>query len=181
MCHETLFHLCVPVGEKILRTVIVYTFIVIAFRVAGKRTLGQFNSFDLVVLITISNAVQNAVIGQDNTVSGGLIGAATLLIVDNVLVRLTYHLPKLDSLLEGTETVLYEGGRFNGKAMARELVSENELMTAVRRQGARSLDEVDKIALEPTGNVLVTIKQDATLQLVLRELRDLRGQIEAKS
>jgi uncharacterized membrane protein YcaP (DUF421 family) len=180
MCHETLFHLCIPVGEKIIRTVIVYTFIVVAFRLSGKRTLAQFNSFDLVVLITISNAVQNAVIGQDNTVSGGLIGAATLLIVDNILVRATYHLPVLDRMLEGTETVLYENNRFDSKALARELVTKNEIMSAVRRQGARSLDEVDRIALEPTGNVLVTIKEDATLKMILDEVRELRRRLDAK-
>jgi len=180
MCHETLFHLCVPVGEKILRTVVVYTFIVIAFRLAGKRELGQFNAFDLVVLITISNAVQNAVIGPDNTLTGGLIGAATLLIVSNLLVRATYHLPWLDRLLEGTETVLYEGGHVDRKAMMRELITEMELMTALRRQGARSFDEVEKIALEPNGTLAVTIKQDATLQMVLRELREVRARLDAK-
>src|SRR5262249_14781204 len=163
----TLFHLCIPVGEKIIRTVVVYAFIVVALRLTGKRQLAQFNAFDLVVLITIANAVQNAVIGVDNTLAGGLIGAATLLVVNNALVRVTYHVPALDRLLEGSETILYANGRLDRKAMMRELITENELMTASRRQGARSLDEVERIALEPNGNVLVTVKEDATLQMIL--------------
>ena len=180
MCHETLFHLCVPVGDKIIRTVAVYALIVIGLRLAGKRELAQFNSFDLVVLITLANAVQNAIIGPDNTLTGGFIGAATLLIVNNMLVRTSYYIPKPDRLLEGSESVLFENGTFNRKAMARQLVTQNDLMTAFRRQGARSFDEVERIALQPNGNVLVTIKEDANLSLILKELRELRARIDAK-
>src|SRR6266540_5572891 len=107
MCHETLTHLCLPVGEKLLRTVAVYAFLVIGLRLAGKRELGQFNSFDLVVLITIANALQNAIIGPENTLTGGIIGAATLLATNYGVVRLAYRYPALDRLLEGKEIALY--------------------------------------------------------------------------
>ena len=174
MCHETLTHLCVPAGEKILRTVLVYGFLVIGFRLAGKRELGQFNSFDLIVLITIANALQNAIIGPDNSLTGGLIGGATLLVVNYLVVMLCYRYPMLDRILEGREVVMYEKGKLNKKACERELITREELMTVVRRQGARSLDEVDKIVLERNGNVSVLLKEDVTLMHILKEIRDLR-------
>ena len=174
MCHETLTHLCVPAGEKILRTVLVYGFLVIGFRLAGKRELGQFNSFDLIVLITIANALQNAIIGPDNSLSGGLIGGATLLVVNYLVVMLCYRFPALDRLLEGKEVVLYENGKLDSKACERELITREELLTVARRQGARNLEEVDKIVLERNGNVSVLLTEDITLKRILEEIRDLR-------
>jgi uncharacterized membrane protein YcaP (DUF421 family) len=175
VCHETLTHMCLPAGEKILRTVAVYLFLVIGFRIAGKRELGQFNSFDLVVLITIANAVQNAIIGAENTLTGGLIGAATLLAVNYLVVQLCYRFPRLDRLLEGREVVLYDRGGINQRACSRELITSEELMTVARRQGARSLREVERIVLERNGNVSVILKEDATLVQILDEIRALRG------
>jgi uncharacterized membrane protein YcaP (DUF421 family) len=175
MCHETITHMCLPASEKILRTVAVYGFLVIGLRLAGKRELGQFNGFDLVVLITIANAVQNAIIGPENSLTGGLLGAATLLAVNYLVVRLAYRFPMLDRVLEGREVVLYEGGAVNQRACERELITREELMTVARRQGVRSLDEVDRIVLERNGNVSVIVKEDVTLRRILEELRDLRA------
>jgi uncharacterized membrane protein YcaP (DUF421 family) len=177
MCHETMLHLCVPVGEKVIRTIAVYGFLIVGLRLAGKRELAQFTAFDLVVLLTISNAVQNAIIGPDNTLTGGLIGAGALLIANDLVGRAVYLVPKLDVVLEGRETVLYENGKVNHRALRREVVTENELMSAVRRQGARSLKEVEKVAIEPNGNVLVLIKEEIALHTILKELRDLRRQL----
>jgi len=174
VCHETLTHLCVPAGEKILRTVLVYGFLVIGFRLAGKRELGQFNSFDLIVLITIANALQNAIIGPDNSLSGGLIGGATLLVVNYLVVMLCYRYPALDRLLEGKEVVLFENGRIDNKACERELITHEELLTVARSQGARNLEEVDKIVLERNGNVSVLLTEDVTLKRILEEIRDLK-------
>src|SRR5512140_431490 len=101
-----MFALGLPILEKILRPVIVYLFLVIALRLAGKRELAQLNPFDLVVLISLSNTVQNAIIGEDNTVVGGLIGAASLLIVNAVVVRVLYANPKLDEIAEGKPDAL---------------------------------------------------------------------------
>jgi uncharacterized membrane protein YcaP (DUF421 family) len=166
--------MCVPAGDKILRTVAVYLFIVIGFRLAGKRELGQFNAFDLVVLIMIANAVQNAIIGPENTLTGGLIGGATLLAVNYIVVRIAYRFPAIDRLLEGREAVLYESGRINHRACRRELITEEELMTVARSQGARSLREVERIVLERNGNVSVILNEDATLVQILEEVRELR-------
>src|SRR5579872_5018742 len=98
-----MFALGLPVLEKILRPVVVYVFLIVALRLAGKRELAQLNPFDLVVLLTLSNTVQNAIIGDDNSVTGGLIGAATLLVVNYVVVRILYGHARLDQLIEGKE------------------------------------------------------------------------------
>src|SRR5881409_1252940 len=95
-----MFHLGVPVLEKILRPILVYVFLVVGLRLAGKRELAQLNPFDLIVLLTLSNTVQNAIIGDDNSVTGGLLGAATLLGVNYIVVRFMVKHEKLDRLIE---------------------------------------------------------------------------------
>src|SRR2546428_12651352 len=98
---QHMLHLGLPVAEKVLRPIVVYFFLIIGLRLAGKRELAQLNPFDLVVLLTLSNTVQNAIIGDDNSVTGGLIGAATLLIVNYAVVRFLYGHDKLEQLVEG--------------------------------------------------------------------------------
>src|SRR5437660_5205878 len=101
-----MFHLALPVAEKVLRPAIVYVFLILGLRLAGKRELAQLNPFDLVVLLTISNTVQNAIIGNDNSVSGGIIGAITLLVVNYAVIRFLYGHERLDRLIEGEPDVL---------------------------------------------------------------------------
>ena len=96
-----MFVLGLPIAEKIVRPIIVYIFLIVGLRLAGKRELAQLNPFDLVVLLTISNTVQNAIIGEDNSVTGGLIGAATLLVVNYGVVRFLYCHEKLDRIIAG--------------------------------------------------------------------------------
>ena len=106
-----MFALGVPVTEKVLRPVVVYACLIIGLRLAGKRELAQLNPFDLVVLLTISNTVQNAIIGDDNSITGGLIGAGTLLVVNHVVVRYLYAHERLERLIAGDADVLIEKGR----------------------------------------------------------------------
>jgi hypothetical protein len=101
-----MFSLALPVAEKILRPILVYAFLIVALRLAGKRELAQLNPFDLVVLLTISNTVQNAIIGEDNSVTGGIIGAATLLLVNHFVVRFLFSHQQLDRAIEGDAAVL---------------------------------------------------------------------------
>src|SRR5215472_548126 len=108
-----MFHLGVPVIEKVLRAVIVYFFLVVGLRLAGKRELAQLNPFDLVVLLTLSNTVQNAIIGDDNSVVGGIVGATALLVVNYLVVRFLYDHQKLDQLVEGRADVLIENGKIH--------------------------------------------------------------------
>src|SRR5215475_3875004 len=131
---QNMFHLGLPVIEKMLRPIIVYVFLVILLRVFGKRELAQLNPFDLVVLLSLSNTVQNAIIGDDNSVTGGLIGAFTLLLINYFVVRFLFRHRRLDQFLEGEPTTLVKGGEVDRGALAKELLTESELKTMAHRQ-----------------------------------------------
>ena len=164
MLSETITNILVPhvtVIEKIVRPIIVYAALVVLLRIFGKRELAQLNPFDLVVLLSLSNTVQNAIIGDDNSLSGGLIGAATLLTVNYLVVRFVFRHRRLDQLLEGTPLALIEDGKVNERALAKELMSVSELTIVAHRQGFKSLDEVDSCVLEPGGNFHMVRKATA--------------------
>jgi uncharacterized membrane protein YcaP (DUF421 family) len=148
-----MFYLGVPVAEKMLRPVIVYVFLIVGLRLAGKRELAQLNPFDLVVLLTLSNTVQNAIIGEDNSVTGGLIGAATLLAVNYVVIRFLYGHEQLDRLVEGEPDVLIENGVVQHQRLRKELITLLELEAAAHKQGFASLEEIDRAVLDPGGTI----------------------------
>lgn len=150
---KDMFVLALPVLEKILRPVIVYIFLVLMLRLSGKRELVQLNPFDLVVLLTLSNTVQNAIIGDDNSVTGGLLGAMSLLGINYLVVRFLYRHSKLDQLVEGKADVLIEGGTVRPEHLKRELITMAQLEAAARKQGFSSLAEVDQCILEPGGTL----------------------------
>src|SRR5437016_6356885 len=139
-----MFRLALPVTEKILRPVIVYAFLVISLRIFGKRELAQLNPFDLVVLLSLSNTVQNAIIGNDNSLTGGLIGAFALLAMNYLVVRFLFRHRRLDQIFEGKPTVLIERGHIVKHALAKELLTHAELMTVLHRQGFDSLSDVER-------------------------------------
>src|SRR6185295_739615 len=184
-------HLDVSIIEKILRPVIVYFFLVIGLRLAGKRELAQLNAFDLVVLLVLSNAVQNAIIGNDNTLVGGLVGAATLLAVNAVFVRFLYSHETLDRLIEGSPQNLIENGKVVESSLKKELITRSELEIAAHKQGFSSLDEIDKAILEPGGTVALIPKKPAPeeeryaevtrrLDQIAGDLKALRAAVDAK-
>jgi uncharacterized membrane protein YcaP (DUF421 family) len=148
-----MFVMGLPLLEKILRPIIVYLFLVISLRLSGKRELVQLNPFDLVVLLTLSNTVQNAIIGDDNSVSGGLIGATSLLVINYLVVRFLYGHNKLEQIVEGQADVLIESGKIYTDRLKKELITQSQLEAAARKQGFDSLQEVDKCILEPSGNL----------------------------
>src|SRR2546423_5926214 len=148
-----MFYLMLPIAEKILRPILVYGFLIVGLRLAGKRELGALNPFDLVVLLTISNTVQNAIIGDDNSVTGGMLGAATLLLVNYIVVRFLYTHETLDRLVEGDCEVLMENGEVNTDALRRELVTKSELEAAAHKQGVSSRAEIDRAILEVGGSI----------------------------
>jgi uncharacterized membrane protein YcaP (DUF421 family) len=154
-----MLHLGVPVLEKILRPILVYAFLVVGLRLAGKRELAQLNAFDLVVLLTISNTVQNAIIGDDNSVSGGLIGATTLLALNYAVVRFLYGHARLEQLVEGAATVLIDHGEIQHQQLEQELITLVELETAAHKQGLGSLDEVERAVLETGGTISFTARK----------------------
>jgi uncharacterized membrane protein YcaP (DUF421 family) len=139
-------------------------------RLSGKRELVQLNPFDLVVLLTLSNTVQNAIIGDDNSVSGGLLGATSLLAINYLVVRFLYSHKKLDQLVEGKADVLMEGGKIREEHLKRELITMAQLEAAARKQGFDSLREVDKCILEPGGTLSFIAKKPDTEDMRHREL-----------
>lgn len=157
-----MFVLALPVAEKMLRPVVVYVFLIVGLRLAGKRELAQLNPFDLVVLLTLSNTVQNAIIGDDNSVTGGLIGASTLLFVNYIVVRFLFKHEKLDRLIEGDSDVIIEDGVVREDCLERELLTRGELEAAAHKQGFGSLDEIDKAILDPGGTVSFFAKRPTT-------------------
>ena len=159
---KDMFVITLPILEKILRPVIVYFFLVLMLRLSGKRELVQLNPFDLVVLLTLSNTVQNAIIGDDNSVSGGILGATSLLTVNYLTVRFLYKHKNLDQIVEGKADVLIEGGKVRPEHLRKELITTAQLEAAARKQGFGSLSEVDQCILEPGGTLsFVGKKPDA--------------------
>ena len=150
---SNMFVLGVPVLEKMLRPAIVYAFLVIGLRLAGKRELAQLNPFDLVVLLTLSNTVQNAIIGNDTSVTGGIVGAATLLVINYFVVRLLYGHQKIEKIVEGDEDVLIENGQINTDHLKNEVITLAELEMAAHKQGFESLAEIQRAVLEPGGAI----------------------------
>ena len=148
-----MFVLTLPVLEKMIRPVVVYFFLIFGLRIAGKRELAQLNPFDLVVLLTLSNTLQNAIIGEDNTITGGFIGAATLLALNYAVVRFLYSHKRLDRLIEGRREVLIHNGQIVDRHCERELITKEALKSAMHRQGIASLHDVQEAVLEPCGTI----------------------------
>jgi uncharacterized membrane protein YcaP (DUF421 family) len=148
-----MFHLGLPILEKIARPIIVYAFLVIGLRLAGKRELAQLNPFDLVVLLTLSNTVQNAIIGDDNSVTGGLIGAGTLLVINYAVIRFLYNHERLERIIEGDLDVLIDNGEIISDRLRKELITLPELESAAHKQGFASLEEIDRAIIEPGGTI----------------------------
>ena len=180
---QDMFALGVPLLEKIVRPVIVYVFLVVGLRLAGKRELAQLNPFDLVVLLTLSNTVQNAIIGNDNSVTGGLIGATALLILNYWVNRLLYGHERLERLVEGDADLLVDKGVVCEDALERELITRLDLEAAAHKQGFTSLDEIERAELEPGGGICFFAKTptaEATRhQEVLARLDQLSAQVAA--
>jgi uncharacterized membrane protein YcaP (DUF421 family) len=151
-------------------------------RVFGKRELAQLNPFDLVVLLSLSNTVQNAIIGNDNSLTGGLVGAFSLLGINYLVVRFLFRHRRLDQMFEGKPTVLIENGHICKNALAHELLTRSELMTVLHRQGFDSLGEVERCILEPGGTFYIQRKLPAQTELehvaVMRDLAEIKGRLD---
>src|SRR5436190_10288126 len=180
---KDMFVMGLPLAEKILRPIIVYAFLVISLRLSGKRELVQLNPFDLVVLLTLSNTVQNAIIGEDNSVTGGLIGAGTLLLVNHYLVSYLYGHEALDRLVEGNPDVLIENGTVLKDRLKKELITIAELATAAHKQGFASLAEIDRAILDPGGTICFFPKKPTTEALrhdeIVTRLERISAQLAA--
>ncbi|MGA8732249.1 MAG: YetF domain-containing protein [Terracidiphilus sp.] len=152
---DHMFQLPLPILEKLLRPIVVYLALVLLLRIFGKRELAQLNPFDLVVLLSLSNTVQNAIIGDDNSVTGGVIGALGLLAINWLVVRVLFRSPQLTRALEGRATVLVRNGQVDPKALTREALTREELLSAVHKQGFEGFHEVRRCELEPNGTFYI--------------------------
>ena len=176
---QSMFHMPVPILEKILRPMIVYLALIAFLRMFGKRELAQLNPFDLVVLLSLSNTVQNAMIGDDNSVSGGILGAFSLLVINWVLTRVLFHVPKLNETLQGSSTTLITDGVVDYAALRSETLTEDELLSVLHKQGVDSFEEVRRCVLEPNGTFFVEIlkpseeeEEVSEMLLAVRKLTD---------
>jgi len=169
----------VPWIEKIVRPLLVYAALLALLRLFGKRQLAQLNPYDLVVLLTLSNTVQNAIIGNDNSVTGGLLGALTLLLFNLVVVRFLYRHREIDEVIEGNSTVLVQNGCTVQSALDEELITLHELEAAAHRQGFESLQDVEKCTLEPGGTLAMIGRKPSDEDLRQRALIQRLDRIEA--
>jgi uncharacterized membrane protein YcaP (DUF421 family) len=178
---DHMFHLPLPLAEKLLRPVLVYLALILLLRLFGKRELAQLNPFDLVVLLSLSNTVQNAIIGDDNSVSGGVIGAFSLLAINWLLVRVLYRSRRLTRALEGRSALLIHNGQIEQKAMRNEMLSREELLAVVHRQGFEGFHQVRRCELEPNGTFFIEGFEPSSADLkhaeLLRRLDELNREI----
>jgi len=156
-----MFSFEIPATEKILRTLGVYLGLAIIMRLAGKRQLAQLNSFDLIVMLLLSNVVQNAVIGPDNSLTGGLLGAVVLVGFNAVMERIATSTRRTMRIFDGTPTTLVDDGRIVETQVRRVGLRDVELMSALRHQGVSDVADVRRAALEPGGTISVELTREA--------------------
>jgi uncharacterized membrane protein YcaP (DUF421 family) len=151
----------IGIGEKVFRSVVIYLFMLLAFRFTGKRQVGQLTPFDLVVLLIISNVVQNAVIGSDNSLGGGIIGAITILALNYLVVELTFRSKRARRLIEAHPTLLIHNGRILYENLERERITHDDLLSALRRSGVAEAAKVRFAVLEENGGISVVPRENA--------------------
>jgi uncharacterized membrane protein YcaP (DUF421 family) len=178
-----MFWLGLPVLEKVLRSCLIYMFMVVGLRLFGKRELAQTNTFDFIVLLTLSNTVQNAIIGDDNSLTGGVIGATSLLVLNYMVVRFLFRRAKLDRFLEGAPVLLIKDGKVQQRNLDRELITQAELTAAAHKQGLRNLEDVDRCVLETGGSLAFIAKDPSPMQThyedLVKRLDEINRQIGA--
>jgi uncharacterized membrane protein YcaP (DUF421 family) len=157
----SLFDLHLGIDEKILRSLLVFIFLAVALRLGGKRELSQINVLDLAVLLLASNALQNALIGNDNSVTGGVIGAGTLFAANYLFVRLTFRSMRARRILEGTPSVLLRNGEPVEKNMNKEAISMAELVDIALEHGFSDLHHVGLIVIETSGQFVCLSQEQA--------------------
>jgi uncharacterized membrane protein YcaP (DUF421 family) len=167
---HSMFHMPLPIVEKVLRPVIVYLCLIVFLRLFGKRELAQLNPFDLVVLLSLSNTVQNAIIGDDNSVSGGIIGAFALLAINWLLMRVLYNSPNVTAALEGSSTTLVKDGVVLEDALKKETLTHEELISVLNKNGFNDPSDISECVLEPNGTFFVKGKTPTAETAHNREL-----------
>lgn len=172
--------------EKIVRPIVVYGLLIMLFRVFGKKEIAQLNPVDFVVLLLISNTVQNAMIGDDMTITGGFIGVIALLGVNRLIAILKFRNPGIEKVIEGHSRTLIADGKPDKDAIRRELMTEEDLNVVANREGYEDVSELDKCVINPNGVVFVEgrtatkderFKEDVLnrIDLLSRQITELRA------
>jgi uncharacterized membrane protein YcaP (DUF421 family) len=161
-----MWRLSLPWWEFIVRALIVYGFLIVLLRLTGKRQVGQLAPFDLVLLLVLSNAVQNAMNGGDNSVLAGILSACTLVLVNYLVGRAAYRNKRVEALIEGRPEVLIHNGRLYEEVLVREKLTHHELSAALRAAGCINVEDVHYAMLENNGQISVVAKKDVTTTTV---------------
>ena len=172
---NAMFDLHLSLGEKVIRAVVIYLFLVVMLRLVGKRELSQLNTLDFVVLLAVANAVQNGLIGSDNSVTGAVTGALVLFAVDGLLAWILFRQLRLRNLVEGTPTILIDHGVVLEDALRKEELTHEDLLAALQSSGAATFDDVDRASLEPSGKVVFVPKQPSQ---ATQQYDDLRARLD---
>jgi uncharacterized membrane protein YcaP (DUF421 family) len=169
-----MFHLGTPIWQIVLRALAVYGAVFVGFRLLGKRELGQMTVFDLVLILLISNSVQNAMVGPDTSLQGGLVAAVVLLLANRLAAESRLRSPLLDRLFEGRSAVLVEHGQLVTGQLRKQRVAEEDLAAAMREHGIESLDQVQLAVLETDGTISIVPVTSPTLRSHRGRTRALR-------
>jgi uncharacterized membrane protein YcaP (DUF421 family) len=156
-----MLNMAIPWWEFVVRGAVVYTFLLILLRITGKRQVGQLAPFDLVLLLVLSNAVQNSMVGGDNSLAGGLISATTLVMLNFLVGVATWRNKKLESLVEGRPQILIHNGQLFDDVVSKAHLTHHELNAALRRGGCSCVDEVHSAILENSGEISVVAKKSS--------------------
>ncbi|MFC5824378.1 DUF421 domain-containing protein [Nonomuraea insulae] len=157
---DDLFHAGVSLADKAIRTVAVYLTVAALLRIAGKRGIAQLNNFDFVVMLLMSNVVQNAIIGPDNSLAGGLAGLVILMVVNSAVVRLAAAVPLIGRLVEGSPVVLARDGHYLPAALRRLGVRQADLDVSIQLRGGTTVADTSFVRLEPGGAMLVRLRPE---------------------
>ncbi|MFC4908102.1 DUF421 domain-containing protein [Actinomadura gamaensis] len=180
MWHD-LMHIEIPVADKVIRTFAVYLLIVALLRLAGKRELAQLNGFDFVVMLLLSNVVQNAIIGPDNSLWGGALGAVLLVAANAVFVRLVLVVPWLYRLVHGRSSILVWNGQWRERTMFRLGLGKPDVIQGIMEQGGDHVRDTRLVTLEPQGSLIVRLRKSEqnSDKTDMAELRERLDRIEA--
>jgi uncharacterized membrane protein YcaP (DUF421 family) len=177
---QNIFQLDLSVIEKVIRSVLIYLFLLCALRLGGKRELAQLNMMDFVVLLAVANAVQNGIIGHDESVSGALIGAVVLFVANGLAVSLSQRSRTMRRVLIGSEIILIKDGVARHKSIKRERLGNDDVLQAITEAGARSIEDVELCVMEPNGHIVVRLKPSSESADHFAQLMNRIGLLERR-
>ena len=158
---ESMFDLAMPWWEFVLRACLVYFILLAMIRASGKRTMGQFTPFDMLLVVLLGNAVQNALLGEDTSVGGGLLLAATLIVLNWGVGLVSARSPRVEAIIEGSPVLLARDGKVFRDVLRKELISRADFDKALREEGCVDVDEIDSAVLETNGHITIITRKKA--------------------